>query len=273
MFGYIKLDTDAPKKCKDYFTRHYCFLCRSLSKHFGLLARLVVSFDVTFFQILFSESMYLSDVGRVRCWTLNPKQKERLNDDFAKKTAALNLILAAGNLDDKVNDGDHWYARLLRAFFGPVFKKAQRTYPEMWQTVKKGHALMSSLEKENAPIEAIECCFADFIESIARENFGIDDEARLSYLRYVAKMLYYMDALDDLDRDIRQKSYHGLSDYQSKEKYILQSYTAFGEHVRALRNELMYVKPTDLNTLTVDRLIYVSIPERLSEIAQKGIRL
>ena len=54
MFGYIKPDGYAPKKYKEYFRKHYCFLCRALDRHYGFFSRLFVSFDVTFFAVLFS---------------------------------------------------------------------------------------------------------------------------------------------------------------------------------------------------------------------------
>jgi len=273
MFGYIQLDKDCPIQYRDYFTKNYCFLCRSLDRHYGLLARLFVSFDVTFFTILFSEPRYLSDLERVRCLRSTKRQRERFDGEFAKKVAALNLTLAAGDLADKVEDGDRWYARPLYACYRRIFKKVKRDYPRMWEIVTEGHREMSAIEKRGGSLEEIETCFADFVEVIARESFGVEDTSKLSYLRYVAKMLYFMDAVDDLDKDLKRTSYNGLAAYGSKANYLLCHYGDLESHLKALRSEVVYAKPRDINTAVVDRLLAIGIPERLSDITRRGYRL
>ena len=61
MFGYIKLDDYSPKRYQEHFKKNYCFLCRALDYHYGLFSRLFVSFDVTFFVILFSEEDFVAN--------------------------------------------------------------------------------------------------------------------------------------------------------------------------------------------------------------------
>lgn len=273
MFGYIQLDKDCPIRYRDYFTKNYCFLCRSLSRYYGFFARLFVSFDVTFFTILFSRSKYLSDLERVRCFKLTKRQRERLGDEFAKKVAALNLALAAGDLYDKVEDGDRFYAKPLYACYRRVFKRVKRDYPRMWEIVTEGHRAMAAIELRDGTLEEIETVFADLVEAIAREIFDETDEVKLSYLRYVAKMLYFMDAVDDLDKDVKRGSFNGLRRYESRENYLLRHYADLEAHLTALRSEVIYGEPRDINTAVVDRLLAIGIPERLADITRRGYTL
>ena len=129
MFGYIKPDGYAPKKYKDYFRKNYCFLCRALDKHYGFFSRLFVSFDVTFFAVLFSEDNYLADMGKVRCFKSSAKLKEHLNDEFAEKIAALNLALAAGELVDNIGDKDKFYARVAISDTAEFSKRCKKDIP------------------------------------------------------------------------------------------------------------------------------------------------
>ena len=129
MFGYIKLDGYASKNQKDYFRKNYCFLCRSLDKHYGFFSRLFVSYDVTFFTVLFSEENYLKDVSKISCYKSTSMLKSRLKDEFSKKIAALNLALAAGELKDNINDKDKFYAKIAYKLYGRVFKKVKKDYP------------------------------------------------------------------------------------------------------------------------------------------------
>ena len=98
MFGYIKLDGYAPVIYRDYFRRNYCFLCRALDKHYGYFARLFVSYDVTFFTVLFSSDYYLENIKKVPCYKTDKKLKTRLKDEYAKKVAALKLMIKINSM-------------------------------------------------------------------------------------------------------------------------------------------------------------------------------
>ncbi len=152
MFGYIKLDSYSPRPYKEYFKKNYCFLCRSLDKHYGLFARLFVSYDVTLFLILFSEENYLMNVSKIGCYKNTENLKIKLKEEYSKKMAALNLALAAGELRDNINDRDKFYAKILYKAYSKVFKKVRNDYPELWEIIEKGHEEMNKVEEVNGPI-------------------------------------------------------------------------------------------------------------------------
>ena len=271
MFGYIKLDGYAPTKYKDYFKRNYCFLCRSLDKHYGFFARLFVSYDVTFFTVLFSENNYLAPVKKVSCFKSTKELKSKLSDDFSKKIAALNLTLAAGELKDNIDDKDKFYARIAYRAYRRVFRKVQKDYPLLWDIVEKGHAEMSCVEERNGPIEDIESCFANMIDRISREVFEETDEAKISVITYIAKILYFMDAVDDIDKDIKRNTYNDLKRFNSKREYTLKNYSHLNDHLTELRSSLLPLDGKCLNTAVINRILDFGIPETLVAVCFKGI--
>lgn len=271
MFGYIKLDGYAPRRQKEYFKRNYCFLCRSLSRHYGLFSRLFVSYDVTFFVVLFSKDNYLAAVPKISCYRTTKALKERTADEFAKKVAALNVTLAAGELKDNINDKDKLYAKIAYFCYGRVFRKVKKEYPLLWEIVEQGHRSMDRVEEENGPIEEIENCFGSMIERIAREVFEERDEAKISVIRYIAKMLYFMDAADDIDKDIRRGTYNALKKHGSKRDYVMRHYDELKKHVDLLRSELLTYEGKSLNAGVVYRVLDFGIPETLVKICFKGI--
>jgi hypothetical protein len=270
MFGYIKPDGYAPKKYKEYFRKHYCFLCRALDRHYGFFSRLFVSFDVTFFAVPFSEDNYLADLGKVRCFQSSKKLKERLEDEFAEKIAALNLALAAGELLDNIGDKDKFYARIAYFLYGGVFKKVRKRHPDLWEIIESGHKEMDEIENRNGSVEEMENCFAALVERITREVFRITDESKISYIRYVAKMLYFMDAVDDIDKDIRRNSFNGLKQYGTKADYVFRNYPALKSHLEAMRADIVRHEARTLNAATVNRIIDVGIPEMLLYVCFRG---
>ena len=271
MFGYIKLDGYAPKQYKDYFKQNYCFLCRSLDKHYGFFSRLFVSFDVTFFTVLFSDDNYLTPVKKISCFKKNKELKSKLSDEFSKKIAALNLALAAGELRDNIDDKDKLYAKVLYGAYKKIFKKVKKDYHLLWDIVEKGHLEMSCIEKENGPIDSIEECFANMIDKISREVFMETDEAKISIIKYIAKMLYFMDAVDDIDKDIKRNTYNALKCYNSKREYTLIHYSHLNEHLQALKAGLQPLNHKSLNVGVINRVLNFGIPETIVTVCFKGI--
>jgi hypothetical protein len=273
MFGYIKPDGYAPKKYKEYFRKNYCFLCRALDKHYGFFCRLFVSFDVTFFTVLFSEDNYLSDIGKVGCFKTDKKLEECLNDEFAEKIAALNLALAAGELIDNIGDKDKFYARIAYFSYSGVFKKIKKRHPMLWEIIETGHEKMREIETRNGTIEEMEEAFASLIERITREFFCITDERKISYIRYIAKMLYFMDAVDDINKDIRRNSFNALKQYGNKSDYVLRNYSALKNHLENMRADIIRYEAHTLNAETVNRIIDIGIPEMLLKVCFNGVCL
>lgn len=271
MFGYIKLDGYASNKQKDYFRINYCFLCRALDKHYGFFARLFVSYDVTFFTTLFSENNYLLTVNKISCFKSSEGLNKKLNEEFSKKVAALNLALAAGDLKDKVKDKDSFLAKILYGAYSRVFKKVKKDYPELWQIVEEGHSAMSKVESENGPIEEIENCFAMLVENVARKVFNVTDENKISIIKYIAKMLYFMDAVDDIDKDVKRNSYNGLKKYNSKKEYVYKHYLQLKEHVDLLSKDVPRCEGRSFNDSVVNRILDFGIPEMLVKVCFKGI--
>ena len=273
MFGYIKLDGYSSPKYRDHFKRNYCFLCRALDRHYGLFARLFVSYDVTFFTMLFAPDNYLVKLGKISCYKSPKSLKERLADEYAKKVAALNLALAAGEIRDNINDKDKFYAKPLYRAYRRVFAKVQRDYPLMWSIIEQGHAKMNAVEDSNGPIEDIENCFAELIEEIARQVFLIEDEGRIAIIKYIAKMLYFMDAVDDIDKDIRRNTYNALKSYGDKKSYVMRHYNDLKGHLDALKQDVPPCGGEGLTAKTVNRILDFGIPETMVKVCFRGIEI
>ena len=128
MFGYVKLDKNAPALMKNNFRKHYCFLCRSLGKYYGQLSRCFVSFDVTFFLMKLTDDKLLSKVKKISCFNKDVALAEALKNDIAKKVAAFNLTLMAGVLQDHIRDKDKFYTKPLYGVMKGAFKKIEKEY-------------------------------------------------------------------------------------------------------------------------------------------------
>ena len=268
MFGYVKLDKKAPQTLKHNFRKHYCFLCHSLGKYYGQLSRFLVSFDVTFCLMLFAEDAYLKELGKIKCLKVSPPLKDALNEELSKKIAAFNLTLVAAELDDNIRDKDTFYAKLAYGALKKQFLSIQKEFPLLWQTVNEGYDEMERIEKRNGSLEEMEGCFADIIQKVAIECFCVTDEGILSQLRFVAKNLYFMDAVDDLDKDVKRDAYNPLKEFGSKKELIYQHYGELRAHIQKQRAELVGPASKSKNILTATRVVCFGIPEAFYRICR-----
>ena len=272
MFGYIRLDSNPPKIIENNYKKHYCFLCHSLWNEYGQIARITDSFDVTFFTILLMSAHDLADVKKIKCFSQSKKLKSHLNDEISKKIASFNVLLVEGELLDKIDDKDKFYAKPAYRLFKAKFNKAHKAYPLMWEIIQDGYKKMATLEKSNASLEDIENCFGDLIYDVVTKCFDVNDEIRISYLMYVAKMIYFLDALDDLDDDIKDNHFNPLSKYESKHNIISNHFNFINDHLIELRSKIKFYNSKDLNIITVNRIILFGIPEIVTSICTRGIK-
>ncbi len=271
MFGYVRLDSNTPKTIENNYKRHYCYLCHSLWKHYGFLSRLTDSFDVTFFLILLTNGDSLKELERFRCLHQSKKNKELIkSSDLSYKIASFNMVLVEAVLQDKIDDKDKWYAKIVYKIFKNKFKKLKKNNQIMWDIVHKGYKEMADLEKNNATLEEIENCFGNMIKEVVSICFDLKDEAKLSYLVYVAKMLYFMDALDDLDKDIKTNHYNPLKSFKSRNNLVNNNYKYLNEHLISLRKDVIMLKSNDINAVTVNRIVFLGIPEKLTKICLRN---
>ena len=143
----------------------------------------------------------------------------------------------------------------------------------LWEIIETGHEKMREIETCNGTIEEMEEAFASLIERITREFFCITDERKISYIRYIAKMLYFMDAVDDINKDIRRNSFNALKQYGNKSDYVLRNYSALKNHLENIRADIIRYEAHTLNAETVNRIIDIGIPEMLLKVCFNGVSL
>ena len=269
MFGYIKLDSKAPRIAKTIFKKNYCMLCRAIEKNYGQKSRMLLSYDVTFLFMLFSNESFLSDVKKVRCFSNGENIKNKTNNELLKKCAALNLAMAEAELYDHINDDKSFLAKTLLKIYKRPFKKVQRDYPEMRKKLIDGYAKFDEYEKNNKSLDDIEDMFASLITSIAIEDFQITDEQIIDQLSFVAKWLYFIDACDDLDKDIKTGSFNCLKNFESTQKLFDENYRFIEQHMNKIVGRAKPTESNDVNRQITNRIIFCGIPESTYKVVRR----
>ncbi|MBQ2677122.1 MAG: hypothetical protein IJF54_06975 [Clostridia bacterium] len=221
MFGYVKAFKPELKMCEyDTYKAVYCSLCRQLGKDYGPFSKMILSYDFTFLALV---KLGLQDecVGytKMRC-PFNPLVKcNRIKNESEQMrfTAACAVILFYHKLLDNIKDNGFFGSIKYRVIY-PIFalarNKAKRLYPEIDADVTSMMQQQESLERQSCSNldEAAEPT-AVLLSKIF--SFGEKDEITkrvLERLGYTSgKWIYLMDALDDLDSDLKSKNYNPIA--------------------------------------------------------------
>lgn len=216
MFGYVK--TDKPEmKIKEYeaYRGLYCSLCKAMGKHFGLLSRLTLSYDITFLllsRLSFSGTLPSFESGRC---PFNPTKKCsycRNTDQELRYAAAVSVMLFYHKVRDNISDGSvlkKILMYLLLPWASLKYKKAKKLYPGIAQIIEESMQRQAQTEGKGSSItdEAAHCS-AEALGRITAYNMS-DPEGNIYRFGYgIGKWVYLTDAFDDIEKDIKSGSYN-----------------------------------------------------------------
>ena len=252
MFGYVKA-CKPELKIKEYeiYKAVYCSLCKKLGKSYGILSRFTLSYDFTFLALL---NMSLQDgcdgFYQKRC-AFNPLKKCNYckNDDAIDMPAAAAMIMLYYKILDNISDErglkrfGYW---CMKPIFVSAHKKAAKKYPNIETAVSEYITKQSELEKTHCTsIDEAADPTAKVMENILVLCSDDDTQKRvLQRIGYcLGRYIYLLDAIADLQNDIKNGSYNVLRNVGEKEvneRIKSQLYFCVNETARAF--ELLDIK-------------------------------
>ncbi len=224
MFGYV-LPHKADLKVSQWYTYKavYCGLCKELKRKYGFIARLFLNYDFVLLAMA-ADSLQSEDIafGKERC-IANPLQKQiTCNSTNGLSLAADALVLTAFyKIKDNIND-DRFFKKVPSFLIYPIAnhfrKKAANRYNKIdtaleQLTINQQHVESINTKSADAIAEPSAKMTATLFEAAANEE-NKTKMYRFGY--FLGKIIYYLDAAEDYEKDIKNKSYNF---------FVLQNYT------------------------------------------------
>lgn len=213
MFGYIRPDTPYLYiKDQTLYRAMYCGVCKGISASCGQMARMGLTYDVTFFSVLL-HNIAGQDVKIEKSHCLTHCIRSRLMaepDELSRQLGALNTMLIYYKLTDDIEDGDK--GRGKRLWFVRGHARAAEKYPRLEQIVRENLARQSEAEKAktDSPDRAADAT-ATMMAELSDELLGEKATPATRNLFYaIGKWIYLIDALDDYDKDKKKGAYNPL---------------------------------------------------------------
>lgn len=219
MFGYIKPYKPEMKVSEfDTFKAIYCGLCKQLSHVYGPFSSLTLSYDFTFISTI-SLALSKDCTGFKRCACVaNPLKKKACHNPSKELTfcAGAAMLMIYYKVIDNLHD---------RGFIGklkciPILpfawfakRRATKLYPNVNEIIKSAMKAQAKIEKsDNVSLDRAAHPTAEALALICEE---LSEDAvqkkilnRFGYL--IGRYVYFADALDDLDDDMKKKEYNPL---------------------------------------------------------------
>jgi len=218
MFGYI-VPEKPELKIREYevFKAYYCGVCKSIGRRYGQLPRFTLNYDSTFLALLLSSvSNSKTEIKRERCIAHPLKKRNVLKSTGILDYAAdMNIVLAYYNLMDNWKDEKSIIGYSGALALKKAFKKINRRHGNKCRIIRENLDRLNKLEKDrcNSIDEASEP-FSKLMEEIMAYEACCEDESREKILRWIGynigKWIYVLDAYDDLEKDVKNKTYNPL---------------------------------------------------------------
>lgn len=211
MFGYVIPDK-LNMYIKDFnvFQAFYCGLCKTLGKTGSQITRLCTNYDMTFYNVFLHSLSGIEVKFERKMCVYNGKKKVVVEaDELSRKIADLAVLFVYYNVEDDVIDGQKsrvivkWRLALRK-------RKAAKRLPEINGIMKSSFARLNALEKEKCDsIDMVADCFATLMRDITRCIIKTDDNID-TFTYNLGRMVYLLDAVDDVESDSKKKRYNPL---------------------------------------------------------------
>lgn len=220
MFGYVR-PFKPELKIKEFesYKSVYCGLCKAIGKGYGTVARTTLTYDMTFLAMLrMSVDEENVCTEHFRC-ALNPfKKKCRASGhrelDYAADASSL---LFYYTVKDKIKDPgflDKLQGIISFPLASYLRKRAMKRSIGLDEKISHALKKLSICETEKkANIDEPAAAFGEVLSDVM--SFGIDNKNNHEILKrvgfFLGRWIYIIDAYDDLEKDIKEKSYNPVA--------------------------------------------------------------
>ena len=223
MFGYIfPVMSVLNNEQKLRYRSFYCGVCHALRDQYGQIRRLSLSNDMTFLAVLLS-SLYEPETELIksRCAVHPLKSHVYLSSQMINYAADMNTLLFYYKCVDQRMDDHSLPGKAGEAFYRSAFEKVRSRWPVQAEAVQ--HALDELWQEEAKPSPN-----SDLLCNLSGEMLGAvfvpkPEDPWRNVLRSVGtglgRFIYWMDAWEDYDADLRKKRFNPLVPWRGRPDY------------------------------------------------------
>lgn len=222
MFGYVITNCKTlSEQERARFRAMYCGMCHTLKQRYGQLGRFTLSYDMTFIAMVLSALYEPEEIaGRERCLPHMVKPHEYILSPAMEYAVDLNVALAYHKCADNWQDDKNpVFAAAMQALKG-AYRKASERQPGKCRAILAWmdgirEIETSGREEIDPPMNLTGQMLGELFA--CREDFFSEDLRRMG--DGLGRFIYFMDAYDDLEKDVRRKKYNPLKSIMRQQDF------------------------------------------------------
>ena len=216
MFGYTKAFVPNLRfREYDKYKAYYCGVCKTMGKLLGQGSRISLTYEAATLAMLVDYCAFNGEVPlkKGRCVVHPGKAHPYFCETPGIVYAArVNIMLSAMAAEDNVSDKGSVKSRAALALWKKGLKKAEISYPDLYDYISENLDTLHSLEKENC--QSVDDFAAPFGNILGR-IFTVDglvseiySEALNKLGKSLGQWIMLIDALDDREKDRKKGNYN-----------------------------------------------------------------
>lgn len=222
MFGYVNI-YKPELKMKDFYKykAYYCGLCKTLKDKYGTVGQMTLSYDMTFLIILLT-SLYESETKRQqnRCMIHPVKKHDTLYNEITGYVADMNIALSYYHLLDDWQDEKSVAGLAGSQALKRSFKKIVKKYPRQCGVIRDClNRLLECEKNQETDLDTVSRCFGELMAELFVYRQDMWEETLRKTGFYLGKFIYILDAYDDLEKDIKNKSYNPMIGFSGEDDF------------------------------------------------------
>lgn len=222
MFGYVitncKTLSDADRT---RFKAMYCGMCKTLHERYGNLGRFTLSYDMTFLALVLS-ALHEPDevIGKETCLPHPIKPHDYVLTPQMEYAVDMNIALAYHKCADNWQDDKNpVFAAAMKLLEG-AYRKACKFHPVQCKAIEEW--MRGTREIEKRGIEEIDPPMnltGHMLGTLFSYEGGYWSDALYRMGDGLGRFIYFMDAYDDLKKDVRRSKYNPLKPMMQQENF------------------------------------------------------
>lgn len=213
MFGFVRANLEElTQEEKERYKMMYCGVCHSLGNRHGTIARMGLTYDLTFLALLLS-SLYepREQCGECRCMVHPYKKHSFTINKYTDYAADMTVALMYYKCLDDWNDDKNFAKKCYASALSKSYQKVKVQWPAQCKCIEKELGVLAELEK-NIILDPDSA--ANSFGRLMSGVFAMEKdhwEPHLKKIGYgIGRYIYLADAAVDLSHDIKKESYNPL---------------------------------------------------------------
>lgn len=211
MFGYVRPNlVDMQESDQQRYRAHYCGLCHAIGARHGQMARMALTFDLTYLTVFLGSLYEPEETSGEGCCVPHPvKTHHWVRSRVTDYAADMTIALTYHKLMDDWQDDHNLAARGASAALKKAYAKVRADWPRQCEVIERTLADLSEVEKRRDPSpDAAARCFGELMAElfVMQEDYWANALRAFGYS--LGRYIYLLDATCDYDKDVKSGSYN-----------------------------------------------------------------